>query len=95
MSLAMVLRKFACRCSTRFSRNEAITRGGRKWEFEYDNNGNLVLETAPYPSGGIKMNYQSSYAFDVLDRPTTVVAAVRDLNASGAFRVEHPCAIRV
>ena len=63
------------------SRRTKIMRGGRTWSFEYDRNGNVVLETSPVPSGANTVDYQTSYAYDDLDRVTSVVAAPRDLSA--------------
>lgn len=64
------------------SRRTKIVRGAREWNFEYDRNGNVLLETSPVPSGASAVDYQTSYAYDDLDRVTSIVNAPRDLSTS-------------
>jgi RHS repeat-associated protein len=50
----------------------AITRGARTWQYAYDLNGNLLQEIPPLPAGAEPDLYATAYAYDNLDRVTTI-----------------------
>lgn len=62
------------------SRRNKIIREGRVWKYGYDNNGNLTTVTTPNDSDDV--NYVSSIAYDVLDRPKQNTIAHRGLRTA-------------
>jgi RHS repeat-associated protein len=51
-------------------RRTAITRGTRRWSYQYDFNGNMTAEISPLPPGtSDDTQYRSTTTYDDLDRP--------------------------
>jgi RHS repeat-associated protein len=69
-------------------RRTAITRGGRTWRYEYDDNGNLVREIAPH-LGTNAAPYTTSIEYDDLDRPILRLTGVRDLSPTDLAEMGH------
>jgi len=58
-----------------------ITRGERNWNYEYDLNGQLILETSPVPNGALEIAHQTSYVYDALGRLKYKAPAIGELSA--------------
>lgn len=62
-----------------------VTRGGKTWQFEYDHDGNLEVVRSPVPAGEDPENYETRYAYDVLDRLEHQEIAPRALTPGEQF----------
>ncbi len=60
------------------SRRTAVTRGPNTWEFGYDPAGNLTSVRSPVPAGETAASYQTTIAYDALNRETLRTPANRN-----------------
>jgi RHS repeat-associated protein len=64
-------------------RRTSITRASKTWRYGYDKNGNMTSEQTPCtPVGTCEVNFTSTVAYDVLDRPQSAVNAPRTLSSA-------------
>ncbi|MEM7133158.1 MAG: RHS repeat-associated core domain-containing protein [Chloroflexota bacterium] len=70
----------------------AISRGQRTWRYTYDLNGNLLSEVNPMPEDAAPEEYTVQYAYDDLDRITSVSYLDQRVSQSpeGTFGSERP-----